>query len=217
VTGVGYKVLEIMIAGIDTWTPLFSSIVASSIWGQEPHIKVVWITMLAIKRKDGFVAASVPGLARLAAVTPEQCREALRLFEAPDDDSQNGENKGIRIQAMDGGWMILGHERFQKRMKEVSTQVGNAKRQKAFRERKKGLPLPGETSAVKAMADGDEAGADRIVEDSITIRSGSTPIGINDAVKLQLMAAALENGDEVTVGMLERAGIRLPEMEIPEQ
>lgn len=147
---------------LDTWTPLFSSIVASSIWGQEPHIKVVWITMLALKGRTGFVGGSVPGLARLAAVTTEQCREALDIFLSPDADSKNSEHEGRKIQEVEGGWVILGHERYQKLMQEVSAKIGNAKRQRAARDRKRGKPLPGEEAAVKAFENGNDAEFDRI-------------------------------------------------------
>jgi len=121
---------------LDTWTPLFSSIVVSTIWGEAPHVKIVWITLLALKNRSGFVAGSVPGLARLAVVSTEQCRDALRVLEAPDKDSKNHENDGRRIESVEGGWVVLGHERFQKLMKDVSTKISNAKRQAKFRARK---------------------------------------------------------------------------------
>lgn len=157
----------------DSWSPLFSSIVASSIWGLQPHIKVVWITMIALKDKNGFVAGSVPGLARLAAVSVEECREAIAIFEAPDEDSKCKKDEGRRIKSVEGGWMILGHQRFQKKMKEISTRVGNATRQARWRERKRPRlraskntgPLPGETGYVKAMNNGaSQEELDRLAE-----------------------------------------------------
>lgn len=143
----------------DSWSPLFSSIVASSIWGLKPSVKVVWITMIALKNKSGFVAGSVPGLARLAAVSVEECREALATFEAPDPDSKCRKDEGRRIKTMDGGWMILGHERFQKRMHEISTRVGNAKRQAKFRDKNKPRrdmkPMGSERQFVAAVENGE--------------------------------------------------------------
>lgn len=164
--------------GIDTWSPLFSSIVQSSVWGQPPHVKIVWITMLALKDKAGFVASSVSGLARASVVTMAQCHEALEIFESPDADSKSQENEGMKVRRVEGGWMILGHERFQQKMREVSEKIGNAKRQAAFRERRKSAPKEsremrairlredGKSRAFcKAEENGDQAQADRIAAD----------------------------------------------------
>lgn len=115
--------------------------------------------MLAIKDRNGFVAGSVPGLARMAVVTVEQCREALKIFEAPDSDSKDPTNGGRKIQTVEGGWLILGHERFQKLMKDVSTKIGNAKRQAKLREKKKsGASVP--VGYKRAVEEGDHRGQD---------------------------------------------------------
>lgn len=144
---------------LDTWTPLFSSIVLSTVWGEAPHTKIVWITLLALKNKNGFVAGSVPGLARAAVVSTEECRDALRVLEAPDPDSKNHENDGRRISSVDGGWVVLGHRRFQALMKDVSAKIANAKRQAKFRAKKKESSggngqLPGEAAYEAAVDDG---------------------------------------------------------------
>jgi hypothetical protein len=69
----------------------------------------MWITMLALKDKDGFVAASIPGLAHAAIVTRDECEKALKVFESPDPDSRTKDNDGRRIEKVDGGWIILNH------------------------------------------------------------------------------------------------------------
>jgi hypothetical protein len=127
---------------MDTWTPLFSSIIASSIWGESPVVKIVWVTMLAIKDRNGFVSASVPGLARLAVVPVDECRAALKVLESPDKDSKCPDHEGRRIKTVENGWLILGHERFIQRMRAVSSQIGNAKRQARHRQQKRLIKLP---------------------------------------------------------------------------
>lgn len=108
-------------------------------------MKVVWITLLALKDKKGFVSGSVPGLARLAVVSVEECERALKIFEAPDPYSKTPENEGRRIKTVDGGWYVLGHQKFQEHMHKVSEKVNGAKRQRQFRERqsKKTPPAAG--------------------------------------------------------------------------
>ena len=66
------------------FTKLFGSIVASTIWRESKEVKIVWITMLALKNKNHIVEASLPGLADLARVTIDECKEALKVLSKPD-------------------------------------------------------------------------------------------------------------------------------------
>lgn len=144
---------------MDTWGPLFSSIVRSSIWGEPKHVRIVWVTLLALKDRNGVVETSLPGLARTAVVELEECRDAIRVLEAPDPESRSPDFEGRRIEKVDGGWRVLGHERYLKRMREVAEKVGNAKRQREFRKRvaalKNAKPLPGEEKAIAKLNAGE--------------------------------------------------------------
>ena len=96
----------------DSYTKLFGSITESTVWLEPAGTRLVWITMLAMARKDGCVNASVPGLARRANVTREETDAALACFLAPDPDSRSKENDGRRIEQIDGGWILLNHQKF---------------------------------------------------------------------------------------------------------
>lgn len=91
------------------FTKLFSSIVFSTVWREEMHVKVVWITMLAMANRNGEVLASIPGLADAARVSLQQCEEALALFAAPDTYSRTKEHEGRRIKEIDGGWFLYNY------------------------------------------------------------------------------------------------------------
>lgn len=97
------------------FTKLVPEIVQSSIWNETPEVRCVWITLLAIKDKDGFVRGNPATLARIANVSGEAVREALDKFQAPDPDSTTPDQEGRRIQAMPGGWRILNHVRYRGR------------------------------------------------------------------------------------------------------
>lgn len=141
---------------------------AASIWEEPYSVRLVWITLLAIKDRDGFVSSSVPGLARLANVTISECEEALKKFEAPDKYSKCQDFDGVRIKAVDGGWTILGHKRNQEKMRELCAKISNAERQKRFRDnkRKTKLPLAGEQEYVAAM----KRGAGQVELDAIVAK-----------------------------------------------
>ncbi len=98
------------------YTKLFSSIVASTIWREDIVTKVVWVTMLAMKNERHIVEGSVPGLAHLAGVKIEDCEKSLRKLLSPDEYSRNKDYNGRRIEAVDGGWLILNGEYYRKKM-----------------------------------------------------------------------------------------------------
>lgn len=96
----------------DHYVKLWASILDSSVWREPEAHRIVWITMLTMADKNGFVGASIDGLARRANVSEEQVESALESFLSPDPRSRNQENYGIRIQTVPRGWHILNHGYF---------------------------------------------------------------------------------------------------------
>lgn len=119
------------------YTKLFGSIVASTIWREDNATRIVWITMLALANQHGIVEASLPGLADLARVSVDDCRRAISNLEAPDPDSRTKEHEGRRIQAVDGGWLVLNHAKYRAKMRSADrTEYMRVKKQEE-RARKK--------------------------------------------------------------------------------
>ena len=96
----------------ETFTKLFHSIIASSIWQEDDATRLVWITMLALSDRYGYVGASIPGLASMANVTTESAATAVAKFLKPDPWSRSQEFEGRRIEVADRGWNILNYPRF---------------------------------------------------------------------------------------------------------
>ena len=94
------------------FTKLFSGLVHSTVWREEMHVKVVWITMLALSDRNGNVLASMPGLADAARVSLPQCEDALRRLAAPDKHSRTKEHDGRRIEPCDGGWHLFNYTKY---------------------------------------------------------------------------------------------------------
>ncbi len=91
------------------YNKLVPEIIQSSIWNEPDSIRIVWITMLAIKDADGNVRGDAGTLSRLANVSLENTEEALRRFSAPDPKSGTPDNNGRRIVEIPGGWNVLNH------------------------------------------------------------------------------------------------------------
>lgn len=121
------------------YVKLFASILDSSLWERDLATKVVWITVLAMSDRDGVVSASVPGLARRAGVTIEQCQAALDIFLSPDPYSRTPDHEGRRITKVDGGWELLNHQKYRKLESAEDRREKDAERKRRERRRKASL------------------------------------------------------------------------------
>jgi hypothetical protein len=99
----------------DGFTKLFSSIVTSSIWAEDDKTRIIWVTMLALADSDGYVAASIVGLANIARFSIEETKMALEKLMSPDEYSRTKEFEGKRIEVVDGGWLILNYRMYRDR------------------------------------------------------------------------------------------------------
>ena len=94
------------------FTKLFSTLVTSTIWSEDDKTRILWITMLALTDRFGVVPASVPGLAKIAGMTTEECEASIEKLMSPDKHSRTKDHEGRRIVAVDGGWRILNYQKY---------------------------------------------------------------------------------------------------------
>lgn len=90
--------------------------------------------MLAMADQNGRVWGSIPGLANRARVPVDDARLAIDTFLGPDPDSRTSDFEGRRIEAIDGGWRLLNHEKYrairdEESIKEAKRKYINARRQ----------------------------------------------------------------------------------------
>jgi hypothetical protein len=129
------------------FTKLFGDLVTSTIW-QEPHsARVLWITILAMKEADHVVRATVPGLAKLADITVEECAQWMQKFQEPDEWSRSQEFEGRRIERHPDGWMVLNGPKYQNKMRKEDRREQNREAQKKHRAKGKRKPLPNESQS----------------------------------------------------------------------
>jgi hypothetical protein len=95
-----------------TFTKLFSSITESTIWSEPDHVRLCWITMLAMADRRGRIWGSIPGLANRARLSVDQVEDALTRFQRPDKYSRTPDHEGRRVEKIDGGWRLLNHAKY---------------------------------------------------------------------------------------------------------
>lgn len=95
----------------DGFCLLWDKILQSSLWVKESkETRLVWITLLAMKNKDGRVMSSLVGLADQAKVSVKECKAALKVLKSNDRDDTSGVEGGKRIREIHGGWEIVNHD-----------------------------------------------------------------------------------------------------------
>jgi len=92
--------------------------------------------MLAIANKHGEVQASIPGLARVAGVSVEDCEASINKFLSPDAYSRTPDDEGRRIEHIEGGWQLLNHAKYRAMASKDEAITANAERQRRFRAQK---------------------------------------------------------------------------------
>lgn len=123
---------------MQTYTKVFNSIIYSTIWREPLHVKVLWITMLAICDKNGEIHASSSGLADAARITDEQCEEGLKKLQSPDPKSGTPDHEGRRVEKIDNAhWLILNHGKYRDLMSEEDKKEKGRIRQARYDEKKR--------------------------------------------------------------------------------
>lgn len=154
--------IQIHMNTLPGWTPLWSTIVLSTLWSEKKEVRILFVTMLAMKDAEGVVHGTLAGLTRLANLSEEETREAVQILESPDTRSDtHQEFDGRRIERVEGGWRVLNHHKYRDMVQAIKKREYNRK----WMAKSRGTPLAGESIAVKAMKRGDNKGADAIARE----------------------------------------------------
>lgn len=129
-----------------SFTKLSSSITESTVWSEPYPTRILWVAMLAMADYAGRVSASVPGLARRAGITLEECEVALLTFQQPDKYSRTPDYEGRRIEAVDGGWRLLNHAKYREQRDEETKRAADAQRQRRHRADRRSAVAPDSAS-----------------------------------------------------------------------
>lgn len=94
----------------DGFAMVWNKMLHSTIWKEPPYVRVVFLTFLLLKNKDGVVKSSRWGIGHAANVTDEECEKALKVLMSPDEGSTTKTDEGRRINEIPGGFFVVNHE-----------------------------------------------------------------------------------------------------------
>lgn len=123
---------------MNTWTPLFSKIVDSSIWAEPDYVIKVFLTMLALKDADQIVRYNAFALAQRAHKTEKEVLDALRILSNPDTKRLEPQKyDGRRVQKVPEGWLLLNGQWYEDLMRSINRKAYKAARQREYRQAQK--------------------------------------------------------------------------------
>lgn len=127
----------------DSYVKVWASILSSSIWSEDKATRIVWITFLVMADRQGFVGASVDGIARMANVSVEEAEAAIEVLESPDPRSRSKEDDGRRIVPVERGWHVINHSYFRDLVDKETQREYERARKATYRARLRGDQCPG--------------------------------------------------------------------------
>lgn len=122
----------------NTWSPLWSGIVDSSIWDESDTVCKVFLTMLALKDSDHIVRLNAYQLGKRSRKSEVEVLDALKVLSSPDTRRLGPqEYEGRRIQAVDEGWLVLNGNKYREMVQLEMKRARNRRAQAKWREKQK--------------------------------------------------------------------------------
>jgi hypothetical protein len=218
---------------MEHFVKIYGDIVLSSIWSESLQTKVLWITMLALADSRGIVIASVPGLAKLAGLTCEECETSLVRLAFPDPHSKSQAFKGRRIEECDRGWQVLNYLSYrelrtekQERAAERSRKHYHAKsvreRESSVRERETSQTSHEVSIVVVGVVGNPSSSSDSSLTNPSNILSYNGDGGKDEKVPQnlqqgQLSLACVEGGFKTPGPIIEAEAVRVQPVAAPQK
>jgi hypothetical protein len=123
---------------MNTWTPLWSGIVESSLWEEDGDVVKVFMTLLARKDSDDICRLNAFNIHKLCNIDEVKVLEILKILTSPDARRvERQEFGGRRIKAVEDGWFILNGQKYRDMVEKERRQARWRRAQAAARSRAK--------------------------------------------------------------------------------
>jgi len=113
---------------MDTFAPIFSKIVDSSLWDEPDYVVKVFLTLLAKKDMDHVVRGNAYNISIWSRKTEKEVLDALKVLSSPDKKRLEPQpHGGRRIEKVADGWLVLNGANYRKLAHDVAERVRKAK------------------------------------------------------------------------------------------
>ena len=165
---------------MNTWAPIWSPVVDSSLWEESGDVVKVFMTILATKDSDHVCRLDAYRIGKKCnffnydrSVDEVKVLEILKLLASPDTRRKTKqEYDGRRIRAVEDGWFVLNGEKYREMVRKEQIKAKNRRSQASFRARAKLLvatnaPGPERTPEELEALAVREAAAHEAVKESV--------------------------------------------------
>lgn len=143
---------------MNTWAPIWSTIVDSSLWEEDGDTVKVFMTMIATKDSDHICRLDAYRIAKKCYLDELKVLDILKLLASPDQRRKTQQQyEGRRIKAVEDGWLILNGEKYRAMVRDEMRKARNRRAQAAWRARRSktaGGPSAEELRQVKEFNNG---------------------------------------------------------------
>lgn len=123
---------------MNTWTPLWSGIVESSLWEESGDVVKVFMTLLARKDADHVCRLTAYKIHKLCNIDELEVLDILKVLASPDKRrKEQQEFEGRRIKAVEDGWLILNGEKYRRMISDEMRKARLRRAQANFRAKHK--------------------------------------------------------------------------------
>ncbi len=137
----------------NSWTPLWSPIVDSSLWEESGDVVKVFMTIIATKNSDHICELDAYRIARKCCLDEILVLDILKILASPDKRRKTKqEHEGRRIQAVPGGWLVLNGEKYRQMVSDEMRKARLRRAQNVYRAKHGRLPM-GKTPAERIAED----------------------------------------------------------------
>lgn len=145
----------------------------SSVWEEPYFVRVLFMTLMALKDPDHVVRKTSYALSKRGNMTEQEVMDGLKILSEPDKRRVEPQPfEGRRIQQQDGGgWLILNAQKYVDLIAEEK-KVRRRIYMRNYQRKKRagqGTPIAGETAAVKDFENGATD------KDGLPIKNGICP------------------------------------------
>jgi hypothetical protein len=142
----------------------FESMYEGSMYGAGVAVFAVWGYVIAHTRKS-LVELNPKKLADTLGGEREEIEKAIRFLMEKDPNSRHKAHEGRRLlKEGEFQYRVPSWEEYRRILNEDERREYNRKKQAEYREWKKGAPLPGETAYERAMREGHDEEAQRLLD-----------------------------------------------------
>lgn len=153
----------------------------STVWQRESDdVRILWVTMLAVKDSDHVVRKSLFQLEVLAKMSQERVKAAMEILMGPDTHKEDpGLDGGARVKKIsDEEWLIINGDKYQKKMLEIFRRARNAAAMRERRHREKLVYGAASLAERNAVAREQGKSLEQAIEDER--REKRAPVGTDE-------------------------------------